>query len=122
MLRSKLMTGVVAAALAASTVLVAVSPADAQWRGRHHYHHRGGGWGGGGAVLGGLAAGALIGGALASRPYYDYGPGPGYYYGGPPVYAAPGGDDVAYCMQRFKSYDPRSGTYLGYDGYRHPCP
>jgi hypothetical protein len=19
-------------------------------------------------------------------------------------------------------YDPRSGTYLGYDGYRHPCP
>jgi hypothetical protein len=29
---------------------------------------------------------------------------------------------IAYCMQRFKSYDPRSGTYLGYDGYRHPCP
>ncbi|MGZ3311613.1 MAG: BA14K family protein [Xanthobacteraceae bacterium] len=25
-------------------------------------------------------------------------------------------------MQRFKSYDPRSGTYLGYDGARHPCP
>jgi hypothetical protein len=29
---------------------------------------------------------------------------------------------VAYCMQRFRSYDPRSGTYLGYDGLRHPCP
>jgi hypothetical protein len=33
-----------------------------------------------------------------------------------------GGDPVTYCMQRFRSYDPRSGTYLGYDGYRHPCP
>lgn len=29
---------------------------------------------------------------------------------------------VAYCMQRYRSYDPRTGTYLGYDGYRHPCP
>ena len=29
---------------------------------------------------------------------------------------------VAYCAQRFRSYDPASGTYLGYDGMRHPCP
>jgi hypothetical protein len=29
---------------------------------------------------------------------------------------------VAYCMRRFRSYDPRSATYLGYDGQRHPCP
>ena len=28
----------------------------------------------------------------------------------------------AYCMNRFKSYDPASGTYLGYDGNEHPCP
>ena len=28
-----------------------------------------------------------------------------------------GGD----CAQRFKSYDPRSGTYLGHDGRRHIC-
>ena len=26
------------------------------------------------------------------------------------------------CAQRFKSYDPRSGTYLGRDGYRRACP
>jgi len=26
------------------------------------------------------------------------------------------------CAQRFKSYDSRSGTYLGRDGYRHACP
>jgi hypothetical protein len=29
---------------------------------------------------------------------------------------------VAYCARRFKSYDPGSGTYLGYDGLRHSCP
>ncbi|MGA7941219.1 MAG: BA14K family protein, partial [Bradyrhizobium sp.] len=23
--------------------------------------------------------------------------------------------------QRYRSYDPASGTYLGYDGLRHPC-
>ena len=39
-----------------------------------------------------------------------------------PGYADPGSDPVAYCTARFKSYDPRSGTYLGYDGARHPCP
>jgi len=30
--------------------------------------------------------------------------------------------DPGYCMRRFRSYDPASGTYLGYDGIRHPCP
>jgi len=33
-----------------------------------------------------------------------------------------GGDDDAYCSQRFRSYDPSSGTYMGYDGRRHSCP
>ena len=47
---------------------------------------------------------------------------PYYYYGGD-YFDAPFDDSaVAYCMRRFKSYDPISGTYLGYDGYRHPCP
>lgn len=81
---------------------------------------RGGGWGWGAPVAGGLIAGAIVGGALAA----PYGPGyygPGYYP--PPVaYGPPPGDAVAYCMQRFRSYDPGSGTYLGNDGYRHPCP
>jgi hypothetical protein len=44
--------------------------------------YRGGRWGwwGPGAVVGGLAAGAIVGSAIAARPYY-YGPGPGYAYG-----------------------------------------
>ena len=29
---------------------------------------------------------------------------------------------VSYCAQRFRSYDPASGTYLGNDGRRHRCP
>ncbi|WP_366145057.1 BA14K family protein [Bradyrhizobium sp.] len=28
----------------------------------------------------------------------------------------------AYCAQRYSSHDPASGTYLGDDGMRHPCP
>jgi hypothetical protein len=74
----------------------------------------------------------VIGGAVASQYPYGYG---GYYGGGPAYYddqyvddgaiavaPAPGGDDAAYCAQRFRSYDPGSGTYLGTDGLRHPCP
>ena len=114
-MRRKITAAVTAVALVASA-LAAATPADARWR---HHHH--GGWGGG-AALGGFAAGAILGGALAAqRPYYGYGyaPGPVYYDAGPSYY---GGDATGYCMQRFKSYDPASGTYLGYDGYRHPCP
>lgn len=80
-------------------------------------HYRGWGWGG--AVAGGLIAGAIIGGALSQPYYYSY--PPDYYYGAPPVYVGPS-DAVGYCMRRYRSYDPASGTYLGYDGYRHPCP
>lgn len=89
------------------------------------------GWGPGVGVGVGLAAGALIGGAIAagSSPY-GYGYGPGYGYGGPtyyqePVVVAPGyggGDAEAYCMRRYRSYDPASGTYLNNDGNRYPCP
>jgi len=97
-------------------------------------YHGGGGYhrgGGGGAFIPGLAAGAIIGGAIASQGYgpgYYAAPGPGYYdegYDDGAVAVAPapgGGDDVAYCMQTYRSYDPRSGTYMGNDGYRHPCP
>jgi hypothetical protein len=104
-----------AAVIIAGSITTLPSVAYAQ----HHHYYGGGGWGWGwGGFAAGAAAGAIIGG-IAAAPYYGapyYGPGPGYYYGPPP------GDAVGYCMQRFKSYDPGSGTYLGYDGYRHPCP
>jgi len=60
--------------------------------------------------------------------YSGYYGTPGYtnsgysdYYGAPD-YASSGGRDDAYCASRYRSYDPASGTYLGYDGARHPCP
>ena len=28
---------------------------------------------------------------------------------------------ISSCASRYRSFDPRSGTYLGYDGYRHYC-
>jgi hypothetical protein len=96
------------------------------WRGDRHDHGRG--------FIPGAVAGAVIGGALASGPYAYY-DGPGYYDapayyddqyvddGAVAVVPAPVGDDsAAYCAQRYRSYDPASGTYLGNDGYRHPCP
>lgn len=120
------------AALVLGGAVALATPASAQ-----RWHRWGGPLGAGAA---GLAAGAVIGGAVASSPY-AWGPG---YYGGyygyepdyyayEPGYAAgpsvtviegesAGGGSDAYCMQRFKSYDPSSGTYLGYDGMRHPCP
>jgi hypothetical protein len=101
------------AAIVGATLLLAAAPTQARWYGHHHHH--GGNWGAG---VAGFAAGALIGSALAPRPYYG---GPAYYYGEPSYAYAPD-DAEGYCEQRFRSYDPRSGTYLGYDGRRHPCP
>ncbi|MDX3972042.1 MAG: BA14K family protein [Bradyrhizobium sp.] len=93
------------------------------WSGRHGYRHRRGGF------WPGFATGVAVGG-LGSYAYYGSGYGyydDPYYYGS--YYDEPsvavvqdGGDSAAYCAQRFKSYDPASGTYLGYDGRRHPCP
>jgi BA14K-like protein len=40
----------------------------------------------------------------------EYAPPPPRYY-----------DDTPRCM-RSPSYDPRSGTFVGRDGYRRPCP
>jgi BA14K-like protein len=86
-----------------------------------------GGWNGGYWRPGyGLAAGA-VGGAIAAGSYYGgYGYGNygydnyGYGYDTGAYASSPGYAD--YCAQRYKSYDPASGTYLGYDGIRHPCP
>jgi len=60
-----------------------------------------------------------------SPGFYDYGYDYGYDYpydDGAYAYVEPGADSSAYCAQRFQSYDPSTGTYLGYDGLRHPCP
>jgi len=86
--------------------------ADAQRGGWGHGGGWHGGWHGGGfggGIVGGIIGG-VIGGAIA-RPYYDQQP-----------YYAPQFDPVAYCAQRFRSYNPATGLYFGYDGQYHPCP
>ncbi|MGB6756195.1 MAG: BA14K family protein [Xanthobacteraceae bacterium] len=130
------------------TIKNAAPPAveQVQWR-----RGWGGGWGWGAPVAAGVVAGAVVGSAVAASAYGPYYPGP-YYpapaygypayaapppgYGYPPPVAGPpggyppppgassqsAGDPVSYCMQRYRSYDTHSGTYLGTDGQRHPCP
>ncbi|MEJ8571066.1 BA14K family protein [Microbaculum marinum] len=168
-------------ALAAMTVATGLSAvptgsADAGWRGGYYY---GGGYRGyypgysgyygyrnntGAAVAAGvvgLAAGALIGSALAQPRYYApapyaYGTAPYVAPAPAPVYVAPGyvaptqpydpslpvqsgpgysGTYVAtgyapargtaewnaYCASKYRSFDPATGTFLGYDGKRHYC-
>jgi hypothetical protein len=84
-----------------------------------HGHRHGGGF------IPGAVAGGIIGGIIASDGYGYYG-APGYYddqyYDDAAAAPLEGDDAAAYCMQTYRSYDPQSGTYLGYDGLRHPCP
>jgi len=68
---------------------------------RHHGGHRGGG-GDGAAVAAGILGGLLLGAIIADQARQQR--------------------SVEYCMRRYRSYDPYSRTYLGYDGRRHPCP
>ena len=112
---NKLIASAAALALAAGAVLVTAQPAAARpW---HHWH--GGFWPG--AVAAGIVGGAI---AAATSPFWgpDYYYGPGYAYGpGPYAYAPGPGGDVAYCEAHYRSYDPATGTYLGYDGAYHHC-
>ena len=61
------------------------------------------------------------GGPGSSYAYYA----PGYDRYEDAVAPAPVVDDpdaVSYCMQTYPTFDPASGTYLSYDGFRYPCP
>jgi len=105
----------------ASTAITSTAGTEAiQVRGRHH------GGDAGAAIAAGMAW-LIIGGIIAGqqRDYYD---GPYYYrrgyYAPAPVYVAPvvpGPGWEAYCFSRYRSFDPITGTYLGYDGRRHYC-
>lgn len=56
----------------------------------------------GGAAAAGLLGGLFLGAIIANE--------------------AQRSRSVEYCIRTYRSYDPRSGTYLGYDGRRHRCP
>jgi len=88
------------------------------------------GWGAGAGFVAGLAAGSALGYGAYYDGYYDPYYGDSYAYSDGDYYD-PGNSvvvgqnvagDASYCAQRYQSYDPASGTYLGFDGLRHPCP
>jgi hypothetical protein len=84
----------------------------------------------GSAVIPGAVAGAVVGGVIAPQVYGGpayYGPADvpsSDYYDDSTAASPPPGDNdaVGHCMQIHRSYDPESGTYLGDDGQRLPCP
>ncbi|MDI7860903.1 BA14K family protein [Rhizobiaceae bacterium n13] len=148
---------ILSAAVAAATI-AAVSPVSARDRYRdhrprdyHHHHHNNND----AVVLGaaGLAAGVLLGTAIASQPRYVE-PAPVYvdpepiydepvpvYRDSRPVYAEEGPEyypvrprNVSggslrpwsagwyeYCTERYRSFNAKTGTYVGYDGQKHFC-
>lgn len=134
----------VMSAVAAALTVTSMSAASA---GEYWRHHNREGWAFGAA---GLATGLIVGSAIASQPRYvepgpayvdpDYdAPPPAYYYRPPPrrvyverevSYDAPppayglrpwSQAWMRYCYDRYRSFDSRSGTYVGYDGMRHFC-
>jgi hypothetical protein len=135
----------IAGLIAATSLTATVTPADAggkhwkhnQWSNnyRHkknwkrpyykkNYYYYSNGWNPGAA----LAAGAILGfafGALATPNYY-YAPG-AYAYTPPPpypnsyAYGPTSAQHVSYCKNKYRSYDVRYNTWIGYDGLVHQC-
>jgi hypothetical protein len=127
---------ILTAALAAMT-LTTLAPADAHDR-WHHYHHSDGGAIVAAGVLG-LAVGAIAAGAFDDPPYRPVYDEPIYrpVYNRAPLprprpvrpYAVeyqaslqPWSPEwYRYCGDTYRSFDPATGTYMGYDGQEHFC-
>lgn len=139
-----LKTAILGTAVVATT-LTAFSAANADDRWRYHHRNHGGDAVAAGVL--GLAVGALAVGALNTPPpppryrYYE----PDYRYAEPDYtyveprrvyrerprrvyvqeYAAPlepwSPAWYRYCEGRYRTFDARSGTYVGYDGQEHFC-
>lgn len=126
------------AALTAVFALVAAVPAEAGrgkgkgWKGgdryiqknyyqKNYYGRRGSSnFDALGAGLIGLGVGAVIGSALAPKEVYVTPPARPHRRAR--YRPEPWTDDwYAYCHARYRSFNPQSGTFLGYDGYERFC-
>lgn len=147
---NRIATALLAAVIGAAPVLAtatAASAGNSYKNGKlvryNKPHNNGGGnnvnWGGVGA---GFVAGAAVGvgaGLLINRPpprvyyapppppvvYYPA-PAPAYYYPPPPpppVYYDGGWTEahIEWCLDEYRSYNPATNTYTGYDGLQHVC-
>jgi hypothetical protein len=109
---TKFRTTALALAGVLAVTAASTSSASAQWR-RH------GGWGWGPGIAAGVATGALIGSAVAARPY-----GYGYYYGDPGyAYAEPYVYDTGPTYYGSYGYNDWGwGRRVCHEGYRNvPC-
>jgi hypothetical protein len=107
MFKRTFVTGLTAAVVAVGALTAAVQPTMAGPHKHHHHHHKHHkhhkhyghfGWG---------VGGFLLGAALAQPRVIvvdEYGSG-----------------HVQRCLARYRSYDPATDTYMGYDGIRRYC-
>jgi len=135
MLTTNTIKGIAVATVLSVGALTLTSPAEAGRR--HHRHHNGGA---AAAAIIGLGAAAIIAGSHRRNYYYNYGYSPGYYappprpyyYSPPPVSYVPAPAYAygpapwtpawySYCSQRYRSFDPRSGTFQPFNGPRRLC-
>lgn len=145
----KLVVKAMLATLIGAAPLVAAETASAGGRvyyrdghshpaGRTHYPYRpyyGPGPGAGAGFVAGAALG-LGAGLLIARPpppvYYAPPPPPVYYVPPPAAYYPPPPPPVYYnrswteahiewCLARYRSYNPATNTFTGYDGLQHEC-
>ena len=103
MFKRNLVTGFAATVIAIGALGAAVQPSMAGWHSHHHHkhhkhhkHHGHLGWG---------VGGFLLGTALAQ----------------PRVIVVDEYGHVQRCLARYRSYDPATDTYMGYDGKRRYC-
>ena len=129
----KTLTALLAAALVGVMALMTAVPAEAGrghgkgWKGggryvqHNHYYRRNDGISALGAGLLGFGVGAIVGSALTPREVYVAPPPrPAYRRAGygPPAWTP---DWYTYCYSRYRSFNPNTGTFIGYDGYEHFC-
>jgi BA14K-like protein len=109
MMQTSLKAITVAAAIGVG-MLSLPSPAKAGW---------GCGWGcGWGPGLVGFGVGALVGSALTAPRVYAGPPVYGAAAYGPPAWSPAWYD---YCAQRYPGFNPRTGYFVGADGYYYFC-
>jgi BA14K-like protein len=125
MKRTNLSALALAALLGLGALALPVTAEAGHGWGGHGYYGRG--WGGPGywgAGLIGLGVGAAIGAAIAPpvvvAPAYAPPPAPVVYAPayGPPAWTP---EWYSYCAQRYRSFNARSGYFIGYDGQPHLC-